>query len=82
MIISRRRPSSDDDSEGYAWACSYVKFMIRTDPKRFGRFMDGLKQGLDQRLALRKASGLTFDQLQARWRTWVVKSEENTPDND
>ena len=66
-LVAASRPTGPADVDGYAFAYSYVDFLIHKAPKRFADFVRGMKSGLEPEEALKKAYGLDFDEFQKHW---------------
>ncbi len=57
----------------YNVSYTMVDFLTKISPTKFKAFIDGIKDGKDQEVALREAYGWTFAQLEANWRAYVMK---------
>ena len=65
-LAASRRPAAGD-YEGYAYAYSYISYMIYKKPKQFKAFIGGLKRGLEAEEALKEAYEWDFDAMQESW---------------
>ena len=73
-LAAEDRPTGPADIRGYAYAYSYVDFLIRAAPRRFADFVRGMKSGLEPEEALKKAYGWDFDAFQKNWTLAVSDS--------
>ena len=51
------------DRRQYGVASSMVEILLRIDPKKYRKLIDGVKEGLDSEEALRQAYGVGFLEL-------------------
>jgi hypothetical protein len=68
------RPQTGLDFEGYAYAHSYVYFMVRVSGKKFATFIRSLKSGKEPEEALKEAYGWDVEDTQKKWAKAMVKA--------
>jgi hypothetical protein len=62
----------DLDLDAHMRAWSWFHLFLAEDRERFLAFMAGIREGVDQRLAMKRAFGLTPEEFERRWRDRVL----------
>ena len=73
-LVTKDRPHSASDLVGYAYAWSFVDYLLKNRRGQLIEFIRELKDGTDPEQAARKTFGLTISELEPSWVKYVRRT--------